>query len=316
LNLIGFKKGIKFGKMIGIVWFSVRSLFAGATRKRKVGDIAGLPATPYSMLRSMISSMPLGLRIMAFFLCGFAGYQWFGAGVIAGKAWLAPILIEAAWERRGGADTTQERWDTLSKPWPWADTYPVAKLTILRRAQTGVELIAERYILKGADMAALAFGPVRLEGQSEGIGADIIFGHRDTHFAVLENIQRGDYLRLETRLGQQIIYQVRDMWVTHMNRMYAPVYTSAHIPVYGRDQTGPQMAAHVSANAIQSMDVDMRADVHTGVDADIDMGGLANPVRGLMLVTCYPFGGAFIPGQPPEDRYMVWAEPVAALPGG
>lgn len=45
LNLIGFKKGIKFRKMIEIAWFSVRSLFAGATRKRKAGGSAGLPAT-------------------------------------------------------------------------------------------------------------------------------------------------------------------------------------------------------------------------------------------------------------------------------
>ena len=41
---------------------------------------------------------------------------------IPAKAWLAQDLMQRAWQRaRHGNE--------LAKPWPWADTFPVARLT-------------------------------------------------------------------------------------------------------------------------------------------------------------------------------------------
>ena len=52
------------------------------------------------------------------------------------KWWLAPILIERAW-------TESRTHATEVKPWPWADTWPVARLS----APT---LKLERFVLAGA----------------------------------------------------------------------------------------------------------------------------------------------------------------------
>ncbi|UTW56104.1 sortase domain-bontaining protein [Kordiimonas sp. SCSIO 12610] len=175
--------------------------------------------------------IPMTFKLVLVLLIGFTGYQWFGAGLIAFKAWLAPILIEHAWERdRADAADIGPLATTPTKPWPWADTYPEAKLTLLKspglykskglNKSEGLDRteVAHRFVLKGTDMAALAFGPVRLEGT----GADILFGHRETHFRMLQDIQKGDVLKMENREGRVQAYEVKDIWVTHMDEMYAP----------------------------------------------------------------------------------------------
>ena len=50
--------------------------------------------------------------------------QLSGAAIIKAKAWLAPLLIELAW-----VETLQLK-DSVVKPWPWADTWPVGRLQI------------------------------------------------------------------------------------------------------------------------------------------------------------------------------------------
>ena len=50
---------------------------------------------------------------------GFTAWHWGHAATIEAKAFLAPILIERAWH-----DSQVYRVNV--KPWPWADTWPVA----------------------------------------------------------------------------------------------------------------------------------------------------------------------------------------------
>src|SRR5256885_5874975 len=69
---------------------------------------------------------------------------------IQAKAWLAQSLIAHAWARTLSGERQ-------AKPWPWADTWPVARLTVPR-------LGIERYVLAGADGAAMAFGPGHVSG--------------------------------------------------------------------------------------------------------------------------------------------------------
>lgn len=70
-----------------------------------------------------------------------------GAWIYA-KAGLAQLLLQRAWSRalQGEADP---------KPWPWADTSPVARL---RAPGSGVDMI----VLSGAYGRTLAFGPGHL----------------------------------------------------------------------------------------------------------------------------------------------------------
>jgi sortase A len=78
----------------------------------------------------------------------------------------------------------------------------VAKLLIPR---LGTSL----YVVEGTDDRDLKRGPGHLTG-SVMPGADgncVIAGHRDTHFSVLKNIQKGDQIVLE-RAGKTFRYRV------------------------------------------------------------------------------------------------------------
>lgn len=82
------------------------------------------------------------------------------------KAELAQALLEDAWRRtlNGGKN---------AKPWPWADTSPVA---VLEAPRLGIRLI----VLSGTSGRNLAFGPTLLGAPDQ--GDKVLSGHRDTHF--------------------------------------------------------------------------------------------------------------------------------------
>lgn len=113
------------------------------------------------------------------------------AGAIHAKAWLAQVLLERAW-RAHLAD------DGAHRPWPWADTAPVARLSMPR---LGVSQI----VLAGDSGRTLAFGPgwAQASAMPNTAGTAVISGHRDTHFAWLRDVTAGDELRIETRAGER-----------------------------------------------------------------------------------------------------------------
>lgn len=115
------------------------------------------------------------------------------AGWLDAKAWLAQQLIAHAWQTTLNQGQPQ-------RPWPWADTWPVAKLT----RPDGSAL----YVLESASGQALAFGPGRISGGPGSLQALTLAGHRDTHFAFLENLQNGDTLTVQYSNGQQTVFQV------------------------------------------------------------------------------------------------------------
>jgi sortase A len=133
----------------------------------------------------------------------------YGAWIPA-KAALAQILLRAAWQRtlHGASD---------ARPWPWADTRPVARIVIDR---TGSDFI----VLEGANGRALAFAPAHLERTAlpGDPGNCVISAHRDTHFAALRNVVSGDVVRLQQSDGRWLTYRVaaqrvvdkHEMWVT------------------------------------------------------------------------------------------------------
>ncbi len=100
------------------------------------------------------------------------------------KAGLAQFLLQRAWTRALAGEV-------MPKPWPWADTWPVARFRIPRLS---VDLI----VLAGAYGRTLAFGPghvtsTALPGQE---GTMILTGHRDTHFRFMKELQPNDRLGL------------------------------------------------------------------------------------------------------------------------
>ena len=143
------------------------------------------------------------LRIAALVFAAGALWHIGAAAYIHAKAGLAQVLIRSAWdETRHGAQAV--------KPWPWADTWPVARLTV---PKLGVDL----YVLEGATGRSLAFGPGRLSGSAApgDPGVTLISAHRDTHFAFLERIHAGDEVVIESADGAHHRYRVVDTEVMH-----------------------------------------------------------------------------------------------------
>ncbi|GAC16632.1 sortase A [Aliiglaciecola lipolytica E3] len=126
------------------------------------------------------------------------------SGYIHAKAILAQYLIADAW---------QESVQTGEKitPWAWADTWPVAKLTIADETL---------YVLAGATGRVMAFGPGHLSstpfpGES---GNAVITGHRDTHFSLLQEIKIGEVITTETA-SQITQYKVQEVRIAHQNQI-------------------------------------------------------------------------------------------------
>jgi sortase A len=125
------------------------------------------------------------------------GFWQLGQGAyIPAKAWFAQELMLRAWARTGSGEVR-------ATPWPWADTWPVARLT----ARSGaVDLI----VLAGGSGRTLAFGPGHLSASAMPgePGNAVIAGHRDTHFQFLKNVQLGEQLMLESSKGLTHQYEV------------------------------------------------------------------------------------------------------------
>lgn len=124
------------------------------------------------------------LMLAALALAGHAAW-------LPAKALLAQQLLDQAWDANL-ADGSPHR------PWPWADTHPVARLGAPR---LGISQI----VLAGDAGRPLAFGPGWAEASAApgSTGTTIISGHRDTHFAWLEHLRDGDWVSLESGEGRR-----------------------------------------------------------------------------------------------------------------
>lgn len=130
----------------------------------------------------------------------------FGKGAwIHAKAVLAQYLISDAWDRRlNGVNKP--------KPWPWADTWPVARLLV-------PDLDVDQFVLAGSSGRTLAFGPGHVPGSAAPgeVGNSVISGHRDTHFRWLRALARGKELVVQRPDGRRLRYRVQRMEVVEEN---------------------------------------------------------------------------------------------------
>ena len=122
-------------------------------------------------------------------LIGLGCWQTASGVWIHAKAGLAQILLARAWEKNLAGESQ-------ARPWPWADTWPVARLRIPSRD-------IDTIVLQGDSGRSLAFAPgmsagSTLPGQA---GTTLISAHRDTHFRNIADIQPGERIELETTDG-------------------------------------------------------------------------------------------------------------------
>jgi sortase A len=115
---------------------------------------------------------------------------------IHAKAVVAQVLLERAF-----AATLASGHDV--KPWSWADTWPVARVSVPRLRRSAI-------VLAGASGQALAFGPGQVERTPAAgePGTAIYSGHRDTHFAFLGAVATGDEIAVTRRDGRHFRFRV------------------------------------------------------------------------------------------------------------
>jgi sortase A len=135
-------------------------------------------------------------RFLIPFLFAVAGLVLFSQGAyIHVKALLAQILLERAF-----SETIATGRET--KPWGWADTWPVARIEVKR-------LHASAIVLAGSSGQALAFGPghVELTPDAGERGVAVYAAHRDTHFRFLRDVAIGDEIDITGSDGKMFRYR-------------------------------------------------------------------------------------------------------------
>jgi sortase A len=186
--------------------------------------------------------LPFGLFV-ASILC-LAFWELGRGAYIPAKAWLAQELMQRAWQRA-------ESGDRETTPWPWADTWPVARLSA-----PGAQ--ADLIVLEGGSGRTLAFGPGHLSvsvlpGEQ---GNSIIAGHRDTHFEFLQHVREGESIRVDMPDGRGHLFRVVGIDVVDSRRgsilldTEAPMLSLVTCYPFDASDTGGPMRYVVTAEMV------------------------------------------------------------------
>ena len=151
------------------------------------------------------------------------------------KAWLSQALISYSWQQsmaqqsqltqnhleqsyRQGNKAKITNTSVAVKPWPWADTFPIAELSFKR-------LNEDIVVLNGGDPTTLAFsaGAIAPFNQTNSAKPFVVAGHRDSHFAFLEDILMKDVISMTDQHGQSQLYQVEEIDIVDASSGQLPV---------------------------------------------------------------------------------------------
>ncbi len=173
-------------------------------------------------------------------------------GYLLIKAQLAQYLLNKAWQQQ----IVMGNFKNINgiKPWPWADIYPVAKLSFERFNLTQI-------VLNNDSGQALAFGPGLNPMNATGINttAIVISAHNDTHFSILSELQLGDRVTLTLKSGRSHTFKVskRTIMDTKIEQLVLATFDNKEEDVQERKYD----------HSMQSKSL----------------------IKELVLVTCYPF---------------------------
>jgi len=132
------------------------------------------------------------------------------------KASVGQVLLESAFNRSVGTGVN-------AKAWPWADTWPVAKLNLRNTTHSHI-------VLEGITGEAMAFGPGRIPASSStaASGAIVVGGHRDSHLEFLKEVDNGAIFDITTIDGETQAYKVMDRFVADSEQDTLMVPTDMH----------------------------------------------------------------------------------------
>ncbi|MFV9616178.1 MAG: class GN sortase, partial [Gammaproteobacteria bacterium] len=137
-------------------------------------------------------------------------WQLATAGWIQGKAIIAQQLLNHSWKQTLNSVSNDTKL-LPHKPWPWADTWPVAKLIVPKHN-------IEQIVLAGDSGNSLAFAPGYSfsSARPNTAGTTMISAHRDTHFNFLKELKLNDTIYIQTA-DKTMIYQVYDLQIVDSN---------------------------------------------------------------------------------------------------
>jgi sortase A len=152
-------------------------------------------------MKQLIAKRLITIVSALFFTLGI--WQLGEGTYLEAKAWLSQHLLQQAWSETLSGQTQV-------RPWPWADTWPVARMQVKR-------LGVDRIVLSDASGRSMAFGPGYVTGTTQlGLGGNsAISGHRDTHFRFLEKLKRDDQIELTLKDGKVRSYRITNASVHH-----------------------------------------------------------------------------------------------------
>src|SRR5580692_11945355 len=156
-------------------------------------------------------------RFIAALVLALAGFVLLGEGVyIHAKALLAQVLLQRAF-------TETIATGHATKPWPWADTWPVARIEVKR-------LRASAIVLAGSSGQALAFGPghVELTPDAGERGTAVYSAHRDTHFRFLRDVRIGDEIDVTRSDGKAFRYRADNTAIVRFDASGIDPLTGGH----------------------------------------------------------------------------------------
>lgn len=125
------------------------------------------------------------------------------------KAEVAQVLLARAFDRSLVSGEPV-------KPWSWADTAPVARISV---PSLGVSEI----VLSGGSGEAMAFGPTAvLDDRANRV--TLLAAHRDTHFEFIRDLDVGDELTFERIDGSAETYRVRSFQTVRWDEFAYPAH--------------------------------------------------------------------------------------------
>ncbi|MFT6925746.1 MAG: sortase A [Psychromonas sp.] len=142
------------------------------------------------------SSRRLSLYHKVLLMITLIAICFFAPGIYQqGKAMLAQRLLSIAW-------VSQLEDGKPHKPWPWADSGPIAELSIAGQAPL--------MVLKGASANHLTLAPAWMVSSSAfgQAGNSVVVAHNDSYFKQLKEVQLNSLLTLHSYPNLPYNYQV------------------------------------------------------------------------------------------------------------
>jgi sortase A len=128
---------------------------------------------------------------------------------VSAQAWLAQNLLHTAWVRTQAAGHHV-------KPWPWADTWPLARLSVPHLDVAEIVLTHA-----GEGMSAFALGHSNSSVLPGELGNSVLnIHHQETFISFLKKLKQGDQLVLESLGSGRWHYQVSAIYIVEQTDIH------------------------------------------------------------------------------------------------